>query len=131
MDILVCDIETDSVNASNAEMLEVYLALYSNKKITKELLIRVKPRKWSYYSDDSVEIHGITKEEAMKGLPWPEAMEMIFNFLPEEPHHFLCHAKRRAGVRGCFDHQVLSTQFNQAGSDIYFYFLKILPNDKL
>lgn len=131
MNIIVCDIETDSVRASDAEMIEIYMAIYSNKEITKEISLRIKPRRWTDKSEEAVKIHKITKSEAMKGLDWNKSMELIFDFLPEEPHYFLCHANRRAGVRGCYDYQVLSTHFNQLHSDIYFYFLKILPPDKV
>lgn len=127
MKLVICDLETDSANPSNAEILEIYMAIVDDWRITDELLLRIRPRRWNDESRKSVEIHKITLEEALKGEDWKVAMEKIYNFLPEEPHYFVCHANRRAGIRGCFDHQILSSHFFQLHSDVYYYFLKILP----
>ena len=131
MRIVVCDIETDSANPANAEILEIYLGEYRNGLIVNELELRVRPRRWNPKSEESVKIHKITMTEAMNGLDWKRSMKKIYDFLPEESCYFLCHANRRAGIRGCFDYQVLTAHFNQLNSDIYFYFLKILPPEKI
>lgn len=131
MRLIVCDLETDSPNPANAEILEIYLGEYRNGLIVNELELRVRPRRWNPESEKAVKIHGITMSEAMNGLDWKRSMKKIYDFLPEDPCYFLCHANRRAGTRGCFDYQVLTTHFNQLNSDIYFFFLKVLPPDKV
>lgn len=124
----VCDIETTGDNPMNVEMVEFYMAHYEGSSLKRELHLFIRPRIWGKAADESVEFHKITKEQAMKGLPWRNAMKEIWDFLPEDPAHFICHANRRMfGVSGCFDHSVLRSHFFDAGYEFYLHFMRIFP----
>lgn len=124
--ITICDLETTGSNAINTEIVEVYLAKYQGAKKIDELHLYVKPRTWDSEAEKSVAFHGISKEKAMDGIPWRESMKMIWDFLPDEPEHFLCHANRRMfGRQGCFDWQVLASHFLDIGFEHYLHFGRI------
>lgn len=124
----LCDLETTGKSPLNVEMVEIYLAHYRGKKLVKELHLYIRPRYWDKAADDSVEIHGITKEKALEGTPWKLAMKEIWDFLPDQPAHFVCHANRRMfGRQGCFDWIVLLSHFLDIGFEFYQHFMKMLP----
>lgn len=127
-----CDLETTGTNPLCSEMVEFYMSHHQGRSLVGELHLKIKPRIWDKQADESVKFHGITREMAMTGTPWAEAMKMIWGFLPEEPSYFICHANRRMfGRQGCFDYQVLSSQFFDAGFDFYCFFQKIFPPRKI
>lgn len=129
----VCDIETTGTNPLNVEIVEIYMGRYNLRgTLLGEIHLHIKPRYWNSAADASVEFHGITKEKAMEGIPWKEGMKQIWDFLPEEPEHFICHANRRMfGRQGCFDYQVLCSHFLDCGFPFYSHFMRVYPAQKI
>jgi DNA polymerase III epsilon subunit-like protein len=129
----LCDLETTSKIASCAQIVTGYFALYDeNYNLIKELYLEVKPRRWDFFAESASKIHGITKEESMKFKPWNQAMLDLYNWLPDEPCHFVCHARRRLGGRQtCYDYGVLLLNFLDCSFEIYQFFLKIFPKEMI
>lgn len=124
----LCDLETTGKSPLNVEIVEIYLAHYQGRKLVKELHLYIRPRYWDKGADDSAEIHGITKEKAFEGTPWRLAMKEIWDFLPDEPAHFVCHANRRMfGHQGCFDWVVLTSHLLDIGFPFYQHFIRMFP----
>lgn len=114
---LVADFETTGTHPLHSYIISgCMILLDNNRKEVDRMRFKMRPRYWDNKAEESVKIHGITREQALS-FPTPAlALPKIYNFIREIPGtaHFVCHANRNAGTFGCFDRQILQSAFLDA-----------------
>lgn len=128
------DLETTSLHPFYAEIVSAYLITdNSNREQIGELEILAKPKNWSYEAEA---IHGITKNQAGKGVSQREAFISICSYLRRYNGSLVLHANDNNSIQGCpylgryyFDLAVLKSIANEL--DYYYAYLGLLRQFKV
>jgi DNA polymerase III epsilon subunit-like protein len=125
--ILVCDLETTSLNVFEAEIVTGYFAILDEKlNVVDSLSIQCNPWKWS---DEAEKIHGITKRQASKYKKFYEVYEDIVNFIYRtKATEFWCHSNSvMYGKIVPYDYAVLRLNMLNMGDNAYWTINALRP----
>jgi DNA polymerase III epsilon subunit-like protein len=123
--IIVCDIESTSLNVFEAEIVTGFFACLNDKlQIVNTLSIQSRPWKWSHEAE---KIHGISEKEASKYKKFSEVYHEIISFLRmNDATEFWCHSNvKMYGKIVPYDYAVLRMQMLNMGDEAYFAINKL------
>lgn len=125
--MIVCDIESTSLNVFEAEIITGFFACLNDKlQIVDTLYIQSQPFKWS---KEAELIHGITEKEASKFRRFSEVYEKIVNFIKmSESTELWCHSNvKMYGKIVPYDYAVLRMQMMNMGDEAYWTINNLKP----
>jgi DNA polymerase III epsilon subunit-like protein len=115
---IVVDLEATDKLTCNAQILSgCFLHCDESLQIKDRLDIKARPLIWDRAAEESVQIHGITREQAMMCEPWSVVGENLVEWLRSKPvSHFVCHSNRTIfGKFFTYDYAVLKTNLMDLG----------------
>lgn len=125
--MIVCDLETTSLNVFEAEIITGFFACLNDKlQIVDTLYIESCPWKWSYEAE---RIHGITEKEANKYKKFSDIYQDIVSFIRRhDAKEFWCHSNSKMyGKIVPYDYAVLRMQMMNMGDEAYWAINNLKP----
>lgn len=125
--IIVADLETNSINVFEAEIITgFFVCLDDSFNVVDTLSIKCNP---FYWSDEAEKIHGISKRQASKYKKFSEVYESIVNFIHlSGATEFWCHSNSKMYAKITpYDYAVLRMNMMNMGDAAYWSINSLRP----
>jgi DNA polymerase III epsilon subunit-like protein len=125
--LIVCDLETNSLNVFDAEIITGFFCLLDDDyNVVKTKSIQSNPFKWS---DEAQIIHGITKKQASKYKQFKEVYQELIDWIDlSGATEFWCHSNvKMYGKIVPYDYAILRMNMMNMGDSAYWTINKLRP----